>query len=339
MVSPQSFKPAALLLSGLLLVSCGPPPPPPEPFVESEACAPEVTVVEVGISSSESEDSLKQQWEPLLSAMTDSLGRPVTGFYAADYTDEIEAMKSDKIQLAWLSGEAYVEAAKDSGAEAFATVINADGTQGRHSYLIAHRDNPLLEDIDVTAGNGDQYVVQNSRNLTFAFSDASSAFGYQVPMLYVFSQNDVDPNQAFRKLVFVGSDEATARAIANQEVDVAATTSETLAQIEASAPDLRENIQIIWTSPTIPTESLAYRNDLPDCLQQEIQTFFYDYQDSGVLDPLGWSGFVPATDQDWNPIRKLNIADQILDIQNDESLSNTAKQQEIESLKQQLEAL
>ncbi|MEM9907665.1 MAG: phosphonate ABC transporter substrate-binding protein [Cyanobacteria bacterium P01_D01_bin.44] len=331
------------LLGYIAIASCGAAPSSSRPASSvsegSEICAPEITEIEFGISSSESQASLKQQWEPFLTVMTAELGRPIQGFYATDYAAVIEAMGAGKLQVAWYGGKAYIEAAKRSDAEAFVRSVNADGTQGYYSHLITHREHPMLTEIDVEVGNGDAYVLENIADLTFAFNDPNSTSGYLVPSLYVFAENGINPNEAFQELIFAGSHEATALAVVNNQVDVATNNSETLSMMKQSAPETRDDIQVIWTSPIIPTEPMAYRKDLPDCLKAEIRNFFYDYKDSKILEPLGWSGFVPAKDKDWNPIRELDIGKQILDVQNDATLDNAAKQQQIDQLNQQLEAL
>ncbi|MEM1253366.1 MAG: phosphonate ABC transporter substrate-binding protein [Cyanobacteria bacterium P01_H01_bin.21] len=323
-------------LGTLLLISCSPSA---SPTAVGNLCAPEIAELEFGISSSESQAGLKQQWEPLLAVMAETIDRPVNGLYATDYASVIEAMGSGKIQIAWYGGKAYIEAAKRSQAEAFVRSVNLDGTQGYYAHLITHRDNPILEKIDVEAGDGDQHIITNASDLTFAFNDPNSTSGYLVPSLYVFAENNINPDVAFKELMFAGSHEATALAAANDQVDVATNNSETLAMMAQSVPETYEKIQIIWTSPMIPTEPLAYRSDLPDCLKEEIRTFFYNYQDPEVLAPMGWSDFVPAEDKDWNPIRELDIGKQILDIQNNQRLDDRVKQQQIDELNQQLKAL
>ncbi|MEL6384460.1 MAG: phosphonate ABC transporter substrate-binding protein [Cyanobacteria bacterium J06626_18] len=304
-----------------------------------EVCALEVDAIAFGISSSESQQSLKQDWEPFLAAMADEVGRPVEGVYATDYAGVIEAMGVGKLHVAWYGGKAYIEAAERSGAEAFTRTVNTDGTQGYYSHLITFHENPILTEIDVAAGDGDTYVVEHASDLTFAFNDRNSTSGYLVPSLYVFAEKGLNSDNAFRELTFVGSHEATALAAANNQVDVATNNSETLAMLAQADPETRAKIQVIWTSPMIPTEPIAYHQDLPDCLKEQIKAFFYNYEDSEILEPLGWAEFVPAEDKDWNAIRELDIGKQILDVQNDESLDETAKQRQIEELNQQLEAL
>lgn len=303
------------------------------------SCAPEIAAIDFGIISTESQDNLKPKWDPFIDAMEAQLGRPVNAFYATDYAAVIEAMGANKIQLAWMGGKSYIEAAERSNAEAFARVISEDGTKGYYSHLITNTDNPIVSEIDVNQGNGDQYVIQNAADLTFAFNDPESTSGFLVPSYYVFAKNGVNPNEAFEQLTFAGSHEATAQAVANNQVDVATNNSEQMTIIEESSPETREKIQVIWTSPEIPSDPLAYRKDLPDCLKEQVRDFFYNYKDATILGALDWSGFEAAEDEDWNTIRELEIGKEILEVQNDKNLSEQDKQQKIDELNQQLEAL
>lgn len=336
---------AIALIAANLLVSCTTPSQdtssadPASPAAGGEACATDIAEIEFGIISTESQENLKPLWEPFLDAMEAEIGRPVTGFYATDYAGVIEAMGAGKLQLAWYGGKSYVTAAERANAEAFAQTVNSDGTQGYYSYLITNVDNPILQEINVEQGNGDQYVVENASELTFAFNDPESTSGFLVPSYYVFAQNGVNPNEAFEELIFAGSHEATAQAVANNQVDVATNNSESLARLEESDPAARENVEIIWTSPIIPSDPIAYRNDLPDCLKEDIRNFFYTYNDAAVLEPLGWSKFVEANDAGWNTIRELEIAKQVLEVQNDANLSEADKQTQLDELNQKLEAL
>ena len=303
------------------------------------SCAPEISELDFGIISTESQDNLKPKWEPFLAAMEEEIGRPVNGFFPTDYAGVIEAMGAGKLQLAWYGGKSYIEAAERSGAEAFAQTVNADGTKGYYSHLITNKENPIVSEIDVEAGNGDEYVIENADNLTFAFNDPNSTSGYLVPSYYVFASNDVNPEQAFSELIFAGSHEATAQAVANNQVDVATNNSENMTVLEKGDPEAFEKIQIIWTSPEIPSDPIAYREDLPDCLKTEIKDFFYNYDDPEILGALEWQGFDEASDADWNTVRELNIGKEILEVQNDANLDPAQKEQTLADLNKKLEAL
>lgn len=306
---------------------------------DAAACAPELKELEFGIISTESQDNQKPKWEPFIAAFSEAIGRDVKASYATDYAGVIEAMGAGKVQMAWFGGKSYIEAAARSDAEAFAQTVNSDGTKGYYAYLITNKDNPIVSDIDVEAGNGDKYVVDNAANLTFAFNDPNSTSGFLVPSYYVFAKNNVNPDQAFEELIFAGSHEATALAVANNQVDVATNNSESLVEIEKNDPAAFGKIQIIWTSPEIPSDPIAYRKDLPDCLKTQVKDFFYNYSDEAVLGPLEWEGFDEADDSNWNTVRELEIGKSILEVQNDASLDEAAKKQKVDELNKQLAAV
>ncbi|NEQ45501.1 MAG: phosphonate ABC transporter substrate-binding protein [Leptolyngbya sp. SIOISBB] len=345
---------SARLMSALvgtaLIASCSSAPTTPETSevgaddatadaTEGAACAPELAEIDFGIISTESQENLQELWEPFLAAMSEEMGRPVNGFYATDYAGVIEAMGAGKIQIAWYGGKSYIEAAKRSGAEAFAQTVASDGSKGYYAHLITNKANPIVADIDVAAGDGDQYVLDNAGDLTFAFNDPNSTSGFLVPSYYVFAQNGVNPNEAFSELVFSGSHEATAQAVANDQVDVATNNSESMARLQQTDAEAFEQVQIIWTSPLIPSDPIAYQSDIPDCLKAEFEDFFHNMEDETVLGPLDWAGFDPAGDVDWNPIRELDIARQMEEIKNDAAISDADKTTQLEELEKQLAEL
>ncbi len=305
----------------------------------AELCAPELAEVEFGIISTESQDNLKTTWEPFLADMTESLGRPVKGFYATDYAGVIEAMGANKIQLAWYGGKSYIEAAKRSNAEAFAQTVSLDGSKGYYSHLITNKENAIVKNIDLEKGNGDQYVIKNAKDLTFAFNDPNSTSGFLVPTYYVFAKNGANAEKIFSELVFSGSHEATALAVANNQVDVATNNNENLDRLKETDPEALDKIQVIWTSPVIPSDPLAYRKDLPNCMKTAIQDFMFNYDNQEVLTALQWKGLDPASDADWNTIRELQIAKDILEIQNNEKLAAADKDKRVTELEDQLKSL
>ncbi|MDJ0571667.1 MAG: phosphonate ABC transporter substrate-binding protein [Pleurocapsa sp. MO_192.B19] len=273
-------------------------------LLSNPAQAQDLKELNFGIISTESQANQKPIWEPFISAMSEELGMPVKAFYATQYAGVIEAMRFGQVQLAWYGGKSYIEANEIADAEVFAQTVNDDGTKGYYSHLIMNKNHPDLA--KAKEMGGDKYVLENASNLQFAFNDPNSTSGFLVPSYYVFAQNNVEPKEAFKRLIFAGNHEATALAIANNQVDVATNNSESLSRLEKTNPDARTNIETIWTSTLIPSDPIAWRADLPEELKTKVKDFFYNYSDESVLGPLEWQGFDPATDDMWNPIRELN---------------------------------
>jgi len=273
-------------------------------LLSNPAQAQDLKELNFGIISTESQANQKPIWEPFIAAMSEEIGMPVKAFYATQYAGVIEAMRFGQIQLAWYGGKSYIEANEIADAEVFAQTVNDDGTKGYFSHLIMNQNHPDLA--KAKEMGGDKYVLENASNLQFAFNDPNSTSGFLVPSYYVFAQNNVDPKEAFKRLIFAGNHEATALAIANNQIDVATNNSESLSRLEKTNPDARTDIETIWTSTLIPSDPIAWRADLPEEIKTKVKDFFYNYSDEAVLGPLEWQGFDPATDDMWNPIRELN---------------------------------
>ena len=96
---------------------------------------------------------------------------------------------------------------------------------------------------------------------------------------------------------------------------------------------------MIWTSPLIPSDPIAYRKDLPDGLKEKIRNFFYNYKDKSVLEPLQSSGFKATDDKRWNTIRELEYAKGILELEANKEIKPAEKEQKMAELKKELEAL
>ncbi len=293
-----------------------------------------ITEINFGVLSTESQSNQKPIWEPFAAAMSKEVGIPIKPFYVTQYAAVVEAMRFGKVQAAWMGGKTYLEAAKIADAEAFAQVVSADGTKGYYSHLIANKNNPITE--AAKAVGGDKYVIENAAKLTFAFNDPNSTSGFLVPSYYIFTQNNVDPKKAFKRLIFAGSHEACALAVANNQVDVATVSNEALSRLERTNPTARQKIEIIWQSPLIPGDPIVYRSDLPADIKQKLQNFFYNYKDAEVLAPFEIAGFVKAEDKEWDTIRELEIAKKIQEIQAKENISESEKQQQIAELQKQL---
>src|SRR5262249_15852113 len=67
------------------------------------------TEINFGVISTEASVNQKKNWEPFLQAMSKATGFKVNGFYATDYAGVIEAMRFNKIQVAWFGNKSGME--------------------------------------------------------------------------------------------------------------------------------------------------------------------------------------------------------------------------------------
>jgi phosphonate transport system substrate-binding protein len=282
--------------------------------------AQEMKEINFGIISTESTQNLKDDWQPLLRDFERQTGMKVNAFFAPDYAGIIEAMRFNKVQVAWFGNKSAMEAVDRANGMVFAQMVNADGTEGYYSNLIVHRDSALKSLDD---------VLRNAKTLAFGNGDPNSTSGFLVPGYYVFAVNKVDPKSAF-KVVRNSNHENNALAVANKQVDVATNNSENLEKIKSRFPEKFDAIRVVWTSPLIPSDPLVMRTDLPPAAAQKVKDFFYSYgrndAEKAVMMKLSKiSSFKESSNRQLIPIRQLALFSDRQKIENDANMSATDK--------------
>lgn len=291
--------------------------------------------INFGIISTESTQNLRSSWNPLLQDMEKQTGMKIKPFFAPDYAGIIEAMRYNKVQVAWHGNKSAMEAVDRANGEVFAQQVNADGTEGYYSHFVVHKDSPLASVED---------MLKNAKNLSFGNGDPNSTSGFLVPGYYVFAKNKVDPKSAF-KVVRSANHETNALAVVNKQVDVAVTNSETLAKIKDRQPEKFKEIKVIWTSPLIPSDPMVLHKDLPEATKQKVRNFFINYaktdpREKEVVFKLNkLAGFKASNNEQLTPIRQLDLFSKRTKVENDASLSDADKKSQIAAIDQQLSAL
>lgn len=302
----------------------------------------ETAEINFGIISTESQQNLKQIWDPFLADMAADTGLKVNAFFASDYAGVIEGMRFDKVQVAWFGNKSAMEAVDRANGEIFAQSVAASGEPGYYSLLIAPVDSPLasLED-----------VIKCDQSLDFGMGDPNSTSGFLVPMTFIFAKNGIDPKKCF-KTVTNANHETNALAVANKQVDVAANNTENMTRLATTNPEAAAKIKVIWTSPLIPSDPIVWNKNLDQATKDKLVTFLMTYGRLGtpeevekartILSALGWAPFRPSSDAQLYPIRIMEITKKMFLVEADESLSAEDKAtqlKELEGQKTEYEAL
>jgi phosphonate transport system substrate-binding protein len=193
----------ALLTCAALLVACAP----------ASGAAPsngqgteKLATLRVGLVPNQAPDRVKAQYEPFREYLGKTLGQPIETFVATDYAGVVEAMASDKIDLAYFGGLTYLQAELRADVYPIVTEIDREtNTQKYNSAIIVRADSPYQK-------------VEDLKGKKFAFGDISSTSGSLYPRYMLdkagFS-NFTDP-QLF---VYSGGHDATLAAVANGSVE------------------------------------------------------------------------------------------------------------------------
>jgi phosphonate transport system substrate-binding protein len=291
--------------------------------------------ISFGIIATDSASAQRERWEPFFRDMEKKTGLKIQSFYAPDYAGVIEAMRFNKVQVAWYGNKAAMEAVDRSNGEVFAQLMYADGTFGYHALLITHKDSPY-QTLD--------QVFANAKNVNFGIGDPNSTSGFLVPTYYIFAQRKIDPRSTF-KTVRNASHGANIQATLAKQVDVATNNTEDMGKLESTRPDLFSQLRVIWKSPLIPSDPFVWRKDLDPQVKAKIKSFVIGYAktdpaEKAVLKNIyNYGGFRESTNDQLIPIRQLELYRDRIRVESDTKLSAAERSKMLADIESKLSAL
>jgi len=260
----------------------------------------EAKILRVGFVPAENAQEVARNAQPLVQILQKHLDMEVQSFVATDYTGVVEALRANKLDIAFLTPASYVLAKIETDVK----VILKSHRQGRafyYSAIITHADSTIrsLEDL---------------RNKTFAFGDPLSTSGHIFPRK-MLEEKKIFPVKDFKKVIYSGGHDATVLAVLNRKVDAGATFanfpdgSEGAWTRYLTDPEEQKQIRAIAFSEPIPADNIVLNTNLDPTIGKKIAKIFLDLS----ADPEGQKmlrelyqidGFVSATDQDYDPVRQ-----------------------------------
>ena len=290
--------------------------------------------INFGVISTDSASVQRERWEPLFRDMEKRTGLTIKAFYAPDYAGVVEAMRFNKVQVAWYGNKAAIDAVDRSNGEVFAQILRSDGSLGYHSLLITQKDSPY---------NNLNDVLKNSKSINFGIGDPGSTSGFLVPSYYVFAMNKVDPRTAF-KTIRNASHGANLQAVLAKQVDVATNNTEETDKLEVTKPEIAKELKIIWKSPLIPNDPIVWRKDLDPAVKAKVKNFLMGYgktdADKEVMSKIyNYSGFKESTNDQLTPIRQLELYKDRVKIENDANYNAEEKTRLLADIDKKLAAL
>lgn len=257
-------------------------------------------VLRIGFVPSENVQQVAQNAQPIVEILQKKLGMEVQPFVATDYTGVVEALRANKLDIAFLSPASYVLAKSEANVQ----VVLKSHRKGLAEYYAAI----------ITQADSGIRTLGDLRNKTFAFGDPLSTTGHVFPKK-MFKENGIDPVKDFKNVIYSGGHDATVLAVLNRKVDAGATFANFTDGKDAAwiqylkDPEERKKIRAIAYSEPIPADNLVINANLDSTLAKKIEEIFLELsRDPGgkkmLRDLYQIDGFVAATDQDYDSIRE-----------------------------------
>lgn len=267
-------------------------------------------IVSVGCSSVEEEevitmgfvpmrdgDKLVDSVEPLTDLLSEELGVTVEGFTATNYVGVVEGLGSDQVDFGFIPPFAYVLANKENDA---GVILKSLNDKGEASYKTAFL---VREDSDIESFED----IKNKGDVKVAFVDPSSTSGYIFPAAHL-KMEDIDLEEDI-EYMYSGGHDKSLQLLLNGDVDVIATFSTIVDRYKEEFPDAGEKTRVLGYTEDIPNISVTVNSEMDEEMRENIKNALLKIVDtdegSEILKELfNMHGFVEATDEDYDVIRK-----------------------------------
>jgi phosphonate transport system substrate-binding protein len=247
-------------------------------------------ILRIGLIPAEDSQAMIESSRMVMEQLQAKTGMQVKPFVATDYNGVIEALRSKKLDIAYLGPFSYVLASQMANVEAFAVAVTKKTGQSAYkSVIISRKGGGIAAPADLKGRN-------------FAFVDPTSASGHLFPKAGLL-QAGYDPEKFFGRVIYSGSHDASILAVANNKVDAAAVADRILSSAIAKGQVKQDDLQIVWSSSPIPESPMVWRKDLAPAMKEKIAKALADIKDLPWGDQGVLNGFQPTNDAAYNVVR------------------------------------
>ena len=259
------------------------------------ACAPATSLAKpatlrVGLIPNQAPETIKAQYQPFQHYLSQALGMPVELFVATDYAGVVEAMASDRVDLAYFGGLTYVQAERRAEVYPIVTEIDRETATTRYySAIIVRADSPF-------------HRVEDLRGKRFAFGDISSTSGSLYPRILLDRAgitNFTDPAQ----FVYTGGHDATAQAIVNGTVDAGGIEKRILRRLIDQGTIPADQTRIVEQT-LVQGYPWVVRAKLDTALVERIARSFLDLEDPELLKLMRAERYARIGRADYDEVRQ-----------------------------------
>ncbi|WP_460119702.1 phosphonate ABC transporter substrate-binding protein [Pseudomonas sp. H3_G09] len=245
----------------------------------------------IGLIPSEDSQAMIESSKQVLDDLQSKIGMPVMPFVATDYNGIIEALRSGKLDVAYLGPFSYVLATSVADVEAFSVAVTKKTGQSAYkSVILARKDSGI-------------HSLADLQGHTFAFVDPSSASGHLFPKAGL-EQAGFAPDSLFKRVIFSGSHDASILAVENRKVDAAAVADRIFASAVAKGVVKQDDFEIVWSSRPIPESPMVWRKALDPQLKKKVADALASIKDVPWGDQGVLNGFQPTTDASYDVVRE-----------------------------------
>lgn len=240
-----------------------------------------------------------RQSQPLVEYLQRETGAAIDFTVPTSYAAVVESITSNKVDIAYLGGFTYVQAAARADVK---PLVQRLRDKNFHSLFITQPDSSI-------------HTLADLKGHSFAFGDINSTSGHLMPSYYMREQR-VDP-AVIDKAIFTGGHDATALAVANKRVDAGAMDELVFQQMIRSGKLLKSQVRVFYTTPAFYDYVWVARGGLEAAMMQRFSDALLKLdiskpEDKPLLELLNAEKYAVANASDYNQLRQAAKDDGLL---------------------------
>lgn len=260
-------------------------------FSSNPAPAVEKKVLRVGLIPNQAPDEMKAKYEPFKKYLSEKLNMEIELFVASNYAGVVEAMASDKLDMAYFGGLTYVQAKKRAAIHPIVTDIDSETKTTKYYSLI------------ITPADSEIKQLADLKGKTFAFGDVSSTSGSLYPR-YMLDKAGLKVPDDFANVIYTGKHDATALAVQNGKVDAGGLEGRILNKLITDGKIDKNKIRILAKSDPIEGYPWVVSDKLDKDLENKLVDAFLSMSDQELLKLMKAEGFKKVTAENYKYIEE-----------------------------------
>ena len=248
------------------------------------------------------ETQLKERFSKFATYLSTELDMDVKFVPVKSYSASIAAFRNNQVQLAWFGGLSGVKARLIVPG----SVAIAQGVEDPifKSYIIANTSTGL---------KASDSIPSDVAGKNFTFGSKGSTSGRLMPEYYIRKTFMKSPDDVFNKVGFSGNHSKTIALVQSGAYQVGAVNFKVWDRELAEGKIDTSKVKIIYTTPSYPDYNFSARGDLDEQFGKgftvKLTNAILNLKDKNILDAFPRSGFIKATNADFQPV--LDVAREI----------------------------
>ncbi len=247
-------------------------------------------VLRVSAIPDEAPTELQRKFTPLGAYLEQQLGMKVEFMPVSDYAAVVEALASDRLDMAWLGGFTFVQTRLKTG----------------NAIPLVQREQDAKFTSKFITGNPAVQSLQDLKGKTFAFGSVSSTSGSLMPRFFM-QKDGINPETFFSRVAYSGAHDATVAWVQAGKVDGGVLNASVWDKLVAAGKVDTSKVRVLATSPTFYDYNWTVRGNLDPALTKKIEAAFLALDpakpaDKAILDLQAASRFIPTKAENYQGI-------------------------------------